>query len=224
MRSIILGTALCCACGGSAAPNPFNISGSVILTTDVNGGSLALVLAEVSRPLPDGGFEAALDANLALNGVPLGHPSSVGALKGQPASFVFAGASFPGTVPGAHQTLSVIGANPPAQIAFDCPAAMSFLSPAPGAVLDRSQPVILAWTPGANNQYLSYSFSTPDSNLPSIAVFPFGLDAGVTSTDFLLSPDVPEGSNVQLTISANGNTPDPFSVCTFSASVDVVFP
>lgn len=223
MKSIIvLGAAICCSCGGTAALDPLNLTGYVSIGPDLDGGTSVQVVAYVSRPLADGGVEPAPDADLALNGVPLGTPSFVDAATGQPATFTFQGASFPGAVPSGHQTLSVIGSNPPAQISFSCPAAVRLTSPLEGAIANRNQPVPVAWSPaGQTDQVLSYAYSAGGF---SGAIGSVPVDAGVSSAELSLPPDVPANASVRVTISAYGDAPGTPSVCLVSDAVDLIVP
>ena len=135
-------------CGSEAEPyDPLTINGYVRLLTWADGGSGVQTIAYVSRPLPDGGSVPLVDAGVALNGVPLG-PSDPELLAASGRTWTRP--SVQGATYGAQQTLSVVGANPPASVSFTCPVQVVFTAPEQGARLDRSMPVHLEWSAGGS--------------------------------------------------------------------------
>lgn len=126
------------------------IAGGVTLYTWGDGGSEVLTYAFVSRVLADGGLSPLFDAGVALNGVPLGPPDPEPPFDG---GLGWTRPSLPGVIYGAEQTLSVLGANPPASVSFTCPQQVLFSEPAQGAQVDRTAPLTLSWTPGGSSAW-----------------------------------------------------------------------
>jgi hypothetical protein len=226
MKPIALFLTACAACGGTGA-EPLSITGQVALTQDDVGGPLVLITATVGRPLEDGGIEPVTGAGVTLNGVPLGEPDPLRADATVPGQRVWAFASFPGAVPLGHETLAVTGSGE--SVSFDCPVAVSFLSPAEGATLDRNVPTDLVWTPGgAVGVAPSLTFGADPVTLDGgqeelFEGFDF-LDPGSTTAQFGLGQSLPPGARLHFQLAVSGESASAVSVCNSVPILDVFYP
>jgi hypothetical protein len=208
---------------GTDGPNRFGIAGQVTLVAPPDGGAEVTVLANVSRPLLDGGSENVLDAGVALNGVPLGPGDPLVLSQGQTV-LQWSRPSFPGAAPLQRQTLSVIGSNPPATVSFVCPVAVSFTAPMQNATVERSVPLLLTWTPGGSPAFSEVLLFQAMLNG---ALVDFGFTVvppGTTSQGFTLTPGTPAGVEVLFTLDVSGDAPDTTSKCASGPALRVFFP
>jgi hypothetical protein len=208
--------------------DPLSITGGVkLLTWGSAGESAVQAFAYVSRLLPDGGSDLIVDAGVALNGVPLG-PSDPDTPYGGGQSWLRLGLD--GATYGAQQTLSVIGANPPASVSFTCPEKVLFTAPEDGARLDRSVPVAVAWTDGGSPgwvQILLFAMIQPLEDGSTDEVFAFTpLDAGARSFPFEFPAEylsVPLEATASFWMDVPGDSVSDDGRCSSVPRVDVVY-
>lgn len=216
-------------CGSDPAVlDVLTIHGGVSLSVMVDGGDEVLTVAFVSRVLPDGGLVPLLDAGVALNSVPLGTPDPEADFPG---SLRWTRSGFQGATYGAQQTLSVLGANPPASVSFNCPQQVRFTAPSQGARVERTTPLILSWTQGGSPDWqilLTFSFRQPLEDGSTVRTFGTDVVAPGTLSYELAFP--PEIAAVALEAQASiflfvpGDSARADSGCFSVAGVDVVYP